>query len=158
MSLLSLLFIESSLICLAENPELGIRTIHPVSRSISPPLSPPHPFTVSFALPTPAARALAPATPGCHPGPSTPLPPVYALAEAAHNAHVKNMRTVLLPVFKNLVRRLIVECTLDAADADAAVKAGLSASRKPLDPAMRAARMSLGRRGAVTEGGGGCVL
>ncbi|KAJ7799491.1 hypothetical protein B0H14DRAFT_3491544 [Mycena olivaceomarginata] len=114
-----------------EHPELGIRTLHPVSRSISPSLSPPHPFTASFALPTPAARALAPATPGCHPGPSTPLPPVYALAEAAHNAHVKNMRTVLLPVFKNL--------------------AGLSASRKPLDPAMRAARMSLGRRGACEE-------
>jgi hypothetical protein len=53
------------------------------------------------------------------------------------------MHTVLLLVFKNVVRRLIVECALDAADADAAIEAGLSASRKPLDPAMRAARMSL---------------
>ncbi|KAJ7089612.1 hypothetical protein C8R44DRAFT_751355 [Mycena epipterygia] len=76
-------------------------------------------------------------------GPSTPPPPTYALAEAAQNAHAKNMRIVLLPVFKNVVRRLIVECALDAADADAAVEAGLSTSRKPLDPAMRAARMSL---------------
>ncbi|KAJ7858061.1 hypothetical protein B0H14DRAFT_3636847 [Mycena olivaceomarginata] len=99
----------------------------------------------------PAAPAPALATPECHPGPPTPPPPVYALAEAAHNAHVKNMRTLLLPVFKNLVRRFIVECTLDAADADAAVEAGLSTSRKPLDPAMRAARMSLGRRGGTRE-------
>ncbi|KAF7326448.1 hypothetical protein MVEN_02615400 [Mycena venus] len=125
-----------------ENPELGVRAVHPVSWSISPPSSPPHPSTASSALPT-AAAAPAPATPEVHPGPPTPPPPTYALAEAAHNAHVKNMRTVLLPVFKNVVRRLIVECALDAADADAAVEAGLSASRKPLDPAMRAARMSL---------------
>ncbi|KAJ7794352.1 hypothetical protein B0H14DRAFT_3888768 [Mycena olivaceomarginata] len=47
------------------------------------------------------------------------------------------------PRLKNVVRRLIVECASDAADADAAVEAGLSASRKSLDPAMRAARMSL---------------
>ncbi|KAJ7896391.1 hypothetical protein B0H14DRAFT_501071 [Mycena olivaceomarginata] len=53
------------------------------------------------------------------------------------------MRTVLLPVFRNIVRRLIVECVLDAADADATVEAGLSASRKPLDPAMGAERMNL---------------
>jgi hypothetical protein len=53
------------------------------------------------------------------------------------------MRTVLLPVFRNVVRRLIVECVLDAADADATVEAGLSASRKLLDPAMGAERMNL---------------
>jgi hypothetical protein len=52
------------------------------------------------------------------------------------------MRAVL-PVFKIVVRRLIVECVLDAADADAAVEAGLSASPKPLDPAMGAERMVL---------------
>ncbi|KAJ7764563.1 hypothetical protein DFH07DRAFT_770417 [Mycena maculata] len=42
--------------------------------------------------------------------PPRPADPSTALAEAAHNAHVKNMRTVL-PVFKNVVRRLIVEST-----------------------------------------------
>jgi hypothetical protein len=77
------------------------------------------------------------------PRPTHPSTTDYALAEAAHNAHVRNMHTVLLPVFKNVVRRLIVECASDAADADAAIEAGLSAGRKPLDPAMRAARMSL---------------
>jgi hypothetical protein len=53
------------------------------------------------------------------------------------------MRAVLLPIFKIVVRRLIVECVLDAADADAAVEAGISASPKPLDPAMGVERMDL---------------
>ncbi|KAJ7841132.1 hypothetical protein B0H13DRAFT_1910390, partial [Mycena leptocephala] len=85
------------------NPELGVRAVHPVSWSISPPSS-----TASSALPTAAASTPAPATPEAHPGPPTPPPPTYALAEAAHNAHVKSMRTVLLPIFENVVRRLIV--------------------------------------------------
>ncbi|KAJ7301262.1 hypothetical protein DFH08DRAFT_104052 [Mycena albidolilacea] len=72
-----------------ENPELGVCALHPVSWFISPPSSPPHPSTASSALPTSAASAPAPATPELH--------------------------RVVLPGFKNVVRRLIVECALDAA-------------------------------------------
>ncbi|KAJ7823295.1 hypothetical protein B0H14DRAFT_3875267 [Mycena olivaceomarginata] len=34
--------------------------------------------------------------------PSNPLPSTYPLTEAAHSARIKDMRTVLLPVFKNV--------------------------------------------------------
>ncbi|KAJ7698442.1 hypothetical protein B0H14DRAFT_2649500 [Mycena olivaceomarginata] len=51
-----------------ENPELGVRAVHPVSWSISTPSSPPS--TTSSVHPTAAASAPAPATPERHPGPS----------------------------------------------------------------------------------------
>ncbi|KAJ6517111.1 hypothetical protein DFH09DRAFT_1373701 [Mycena vulgaris] len=78
-----------------------------------------------------------------HPGPPTPPLPTYVLAEAAHHAYMKTMRLILLPALNNVVRRIVIDCALDAADPDADVPGGLSAARKPLDPAMRAARMSL---------------
>ncbi|KAJ7626449.1 hypothetical protein B0H17DRAFT_1286570 [Mycena rosella] len=39
--------------------------------------------------------------------PPPPPPPMYALAEAAHNAYLRQLRVVLLPVFRNVVRRLV---------------------------------------------------
>ncbi|KAJ7753283.1 hypothetical protein B0H14DRAFT_3166566 [Mycena olivaceomarginata] len=47
------------------------------------------------------------------------------------------------PLSSSRRRRIAIDCALDAADPDADVPGGLSAARKPLDPAMRAARMSL---------------
>ncbi|KAJ6448671.1 hypothetical protein C8R47DRAFT_1230943 [Mycena vitilis] len=54
------------------------------------------------------------------PGAPVPIPPMYRLTEAAHIAHCKQLRIVLLPAFRNVVRRVIVECALDAAEANAA--------------------------------------
>ncbi|KAJ7025090.1 hypothetical protein C8F04DRAFT_142495, partial [Mycena alexandri] len=81
-----------------------------------------------------------------HPGPHGPSTLTYQLAEAAHHAHMRQMRTHL-PAFRNVVRRIIIECALDAAEAAAALQRGGERAslgvRRPLDPAMRAARMSL---------------
>jgi len=38
------------------------------------------------------------------------IPPSYPLCEQAYIAHQQQMRVVLLPVLKNVVRRLVVEC------------------------------------------------
>ncbi|KAF8214150.1 hypothetical protein K438DRAFT_1802973 [Mycena galopus ATCC 62051] len=136
-----------------EFPESAIRAVHPVSWSISPPASPPHTDTTSTssssALPTPTSDSAAPVlTPVSHPGPTAPPPPTYALAEAAHHAHIRQMRAVLLPALQNVVRRLVVECALDAAELEAASDGipapDAHAHPKLLDPAMRAAKMTLG--------------
>ncbi|KAJ7451419.1 hypothetical protein FB451DRAFT_1374433 [Mycena latifolia] len=103
--------------------------------AVSPPSSP---------SPSPSAQPLPGAddAPAAHPGAPAPSPPTYVLAEAAHNAHVHQMLAVLLPAFCNVVRRVIVECSLDAAQAPSSVPGG---ARRvgPLDPAVRAARMGL---------------
>ena len=57
------------------------------------------------------------------------IPPSYSLCEQAYVAHQRQMRVVLLPVLKNVVRRLVMECAA-------------SEGRRE-DPAVRAARMSM---------------
>ncbi|KAJ7105370.1 hypothetical protein C8R44DRAFT_746062 [Mycena epipterygia] len=116
----------------AHTPEDPVKAMHPVPWAVSPPSSP-------------AASVLPPTDEAQHPGPPGPPPPSYALTEAAHTAHARQMRAVLLPAFRNVVRRIIVECALDAVEADDVRLAapGTGTPRKPLDPAVRAARMPL---------------
>ncbi|KAJ6582510.1 hypothetical protein DFH09DRAFT_1275496 [Mycena vulgaris] len=109
-----------------DGPDDPVEARHPVPWAVSPPSSP--------SLDAPAAAEQV------HPGARAPPPPTYALAEAAHAAHMRQMRSVLLPPFRNVVRRVIVECALDAEERDGREA---PATRRPLDPAVRAARMSL---------------
>ncbi|KAJ7743052.1 hypothetical protein DFH07DRAFT_979786 [Mycena maculata] len=115
-----------------DTPDDPVKAVHPVPWAVSPPPSPPGHAT-STAVPAPLPPGAPPTT---HPGPPAPPPPTYALAEAAHAAHMRQMRVVLLPAFRNVVRRVIVECALDARE-------GGAGAGGVLDPAMRAARMSL---------------
>ncbi|KAJ7214863.1 hypothetical protein GGX14DRAFT_696527 [Mycena pura] len=119
-----------------DNPESSVQAVHPVAWAISPPGSPPSNSTSSPTLSTPSATTETTET--RHPGPPTQPPPTSALAEAAHTAHIRQMRTVLLPPLRNIVRRVVVECALDADEACMDAHAP-----RPLDPAMRAARMTL---------------
>ncbi|KAJ7453827.1 hypothetical protein FB451DRAFT_1185110 [Mycena latifolia] len=73
--------------------------------------------------------------PAAHPGVPAPLPPTYVLAEAAHNAHIRQMPAVLLPAFRNVVWHVVVEYSLDAAEAPSAVPGARRVG--PLDPAAR---------------------
>ncbi|KAJ7616931.1 hypothetical protein DFH06DRAFT_1483602 [Mycena polygramma] len=128
------------------DPETSVRAVHPVSWAVSQPPSPPHSSSASASLPTPAATGTMDVDVETrHPAPPVPIPPTYGLTEAAHTAHCRQLRVVLLPAFRNVVRRVIVECALDAAEADAAADADVpdTRARRPLDPAIRAARMSL---------------
>ncbi|KAJ6517490.1 hypothetical protein C8R47DRAFT_1205714 [Mycena vitilis] len=128
------------------DPETSVRAVHPVSWAVSQPPSPPHSSSASALLSVPAATgAMDVHAETTHPGAPVPIPPTYGLTEAAHIAHCKQLRVVLLPAFRNVVRRVIVECALDAAEADAAADVVIPDThpRRPLDPAIRAARMSL---------------
>ncbi|KAF9073354.1 hypothetical protein BDP27DRAFT_1417171 [Rhodocollybia butyracea] len=63
-----------------------------------------------------------------HPRPVTvreAIPPSRPLCEQSYHAHQKQMRTLLLPAMKNIVRRLVIECGADG-----------------VDPAIRATRMT----------------
>ncbi|KAK1216774.1 hypothetical protein PQX77_020592 [Marasmius sp. AFHP31] len=53
-------------------------------------------------------------------------PPTFALCELAFHAHRRQLRAVLMPAMKNVVRKLVIECGADG-----------------VDPALRASRMSL---------------
>ncbi|KAJ7795415.1 hypothetical protein B0H14DRAFT_2919288 [Mycena olivaceomarginata] len=83
------------------------------------------------------------------PAAPTPPPPTFALAEAAHNAHVRQVRAVLLPALQNVVRRVVVECALDAAEVGAGATSASGEAEKGegktlvLDPGLRASRMPL---------------
>ncbi|KAJ3724783.1 hypothetical protein C8R42DRAFT_547427, partial [Lentinula raphanica] len=55
-----------------------------------------------------------------------PIPPSHPLCEQTFNAHQKQMRIVLLPAMKNIVRKIVIESGADAAD-----------------PAIRASRMTM---------------
>ncbi|KAK7013645.1 hypothetical protein R3P38DRAFT_2638800 [Favolaschia claudopus] len=132
-----------------------VRAVHPVSWSVSPDASPPHSSSsasasASAAVPAPlSTNAAAEATTTDstrHPGPPTLPPPTYLLAENSNNAYMRQMRSVLLPVFSNVVRRLVVECALDLAELTAGGSVDKPTplpARKLLDPAMRAARMTI---------------
>ncbi|KAJ7626065.1 hypothetical protein FB45DRAFT_796217 [Roridomyces roridus] len=114
----------------SDNPNFPVKAVHPVPWAVSPPSSPVELGSSVGVSPTMPAVSAPPAP---HPGPPSPPPPTYALAEAAHNGHVRQMRVLLLPVFRNIVRRIVVECSLDA-------YGGVVGAP---DPAMRATRMSL---------------
>ncbi|KAK6974267.1 hypothetical protein R3P38DRAFT_3133766, partial [Favolaschia claudopus] len=91
----------------------------------------------------------------CHPGPPTQPPPTQCLAEKANNAFVKQMRSILLPVFSNVVRRLVIDYAIDPVEVQASLLTGAANSsnppqhitqvqgRKPLPPAICAARMTI---------------
>ncbi|KAJ7081145.1 hypothetical protein B0H15DRAFT_1024922 [Mycena belliarum] len=109
-----------------DGPDNPVAAVHPVAWAISAPPSPAQPpADADFD----AEAGLEERT---HPGPRSSTPPTYALAEAAHNAHTRQMRAVLLPALHNLVRRAVVECALDAEDGGG-----------QRDPAVRIARMGL---------------
>ena len=77
-----------------------------------------------------------------HPRPSTlnaEIPPSYALCEQAYVSHQRQMRVVLLPPMKNIVRRLVIECIEDAKTPKGDCTWGGSSD----DPAMRASKMNL---------------
>ncbi|KAI5826132.1 hypothetical protein K523DRAFT_419474 [Schizophyllum commune Tattone D] len=85
------------------------------------------------------------------------LPSNTGLLRAVDGAFAQAMRTLLLPALKNLVRKLVQECSADAASTRAERAASLSSpqsspvlpartlpvKRLPTDPAVRAARLSL---------------
>ncbi|KAF8623314.1 hypothetical protein AX17_001614 [Amanita inopinata Kibby_2008] len=78
-----------------------------------------------------------------HPRPLTvraEMPPSYALCDQAYVAHQRQMRVVLLPAMKNIVRRLVIEC---AEDSSPSVKGDCSWGGYADDPAIRASKMSL---------------
>ncbi|KAJ7616651.1 hypothetical protein FB45DRAFT_1064031 [Roridomyces roridus] len=110
----------------SDNPDFPVQAVHPVPWAVSPPPSP-------VDLESPAGDSPSMPTVNAHPGPPSPPPPSYALAEAAHHGHIRQMRVVLLPVLRNIVRRIVVECALDASEGVVGAP----------DPAMRATRMSL---------------
>ncbi|KAJ7339248.1 hypothetical protein DFH08DRAFT_251290 [Mycena albidolilacea] len=114
-----------------ENPELGVRAVHLVSWPFRRRPRPPYHF---FRSPYPRRTSTGPSIPRTPSRPIAPPPPTYALTEAAHNAHIKNMRTVLLPVFKNVVCRFISRRGRNGCSARAANRS---------TPPCGAARMSL---------------
>jgi hypothetical protein len=70
-----------------------------------------------------------------HPRPTTikaPIPPTFRLCQQAFLAHQAQLRTVLIPAMRNLVRKLVIECSTP----------GLL-GKGVEDPAIRAARMSI---------------
>ncbi|KAJ7504038.1 hypothetical protein B0H11DRAFT_2273732 [Mycena galericulata] len=76
--------------------------------------------------------------------PLPPPPPTKSLEVAAQNAHMRQMRAILLPALHNVVRRVVFDCALDADEVETALdRTRAGCVRNPLDPAMRAVRMSL---------------
>ncbi|KAJ7890232.1 hypothetical protein B0H13DRAFT_2341165 [Mycena leptocephala] len=68
--------------------------------------------------------------------PQGPHPPP-SLSTAVQNAHIRQMRDILLPPLRNVVRRVVVESVLEV---NKAAAAGVD---RTLDPAVCVARMSL---------------
>ncbi|KAK0464159.1 hypothetical protein IW261DRAFT_1575309 [Armillaria novae-zelandiae] len=44
------------------------------------------------------------------------VPPSYSLREYTNYAYTKELRTLLLPPMKNVIRRLVIECATDGCD------------------------------------------
>ncbi|KAG6829015.1 hypothetical protein H0H92_005922 [Tricholoma furcatifolium] len=68
-----------------------------------------------------------------HPLPSTlkgSIPPTYGLCEQAFGAHQRQLKEILIPPMKNLVRKLVIECQTP----------GMGRGE---DPAIRASKMSI---------------
>ncbi|KAF8320239.1 hypothetical protein F5887DRAFT_1291426 [Amanita rubescens] len=78
-----------------------------------------------------------------HPRPSTfnaEMPPSFTLCEQAYISHQRQMRVVLLPPMKNVVRRLVIECLEDGKTSS---KGDCTWGGTSDDPAMRASKMNL---------------
>ena len=78
-----------------------------------------------------------------HPRPSTlnaEIPPSYALCEQAYVSHQRQMRVVLLPPMKNIVRRLVIECLEDV---KTPCKGDCTWGGTSDDPAIRASKINL---------------
>ncbi|PPQ82625.1 hypothetical protein CVT24_005499 [Panaeolus cyanescens] len=68
-----------------------------------------------------------------HPSPSivnAAIPPTYDLCEIAYGIHTRQLREILTPPMKNVVRKLVMECSMES-------------SKGYEDPATKASRMSL---------------
>ncbi|KAF8623799.1 hypothetical protein AX15_006188 [Amanita polypyramis BW_CC] len=68
------------------------------------------------------------------------IPPSYTLCEQAYVAHQRQMRVVLLPAMRNIVRRLVIECLEDA---KTSAKGDCTWGGGSEDPAMRASKLNL---------------
>ncbi|KAJ7097039.1 hypothetical protein B0H15DRAFT_928473 [Mycena belliarum] len=113
--------------------EAPVRAVHPVAWAVSAPASPAGDAGEDGDGDGDGGG-------GGYPGARSDAPPTFALAEAAHAAHGRQLRAVLLPALRNVVRRVVVECGLDAEERAAGAGSG---GRGPLDPAVRAARMGM---------------
>ena len=74
-----------------------------------------------------------------HPQPhtiSTPIPPSFSLCEQAFIQHGQQLRLILLPAMKNIVRRIAIECALEDLE-------NVKQDRMVVDPTLKASRMSL---------------
>ncbi|KAK2464403.1 hypothetical protein APHAL10511_003551 [Amanita phalloides] len=101
------------------------------------------PTAVSAVHPCPWAREDLGQDAEEHPRSSTvnaEIPPSYALCEQAYVAHQRQMRVVLLPAMKNVVRRLVIECIEDAKYFS---KGECTWGGTSDDPAMRASKIIL---------------
>ncbi|EAU91831.2 hypothetical protein CC1G_04598 [Coprinopsis cinerea okayama7 len=71
------------------------------------------------------------------------VPPSYTLCEQAFLAHQKQLRLILLPAMRNIVRKLVMECGAAATSSDLAYQVTHTKKRKLEDPAIIASRMSM---------------
>lgn len=105
---------------------LDMPAVHPCSWTITPSSSADSP---SYS---PTSTTETPATPQ-HPSPSivnAEIPPSFNLCEQAFIAHGQQLRLILLPAMKNIVRRIAIECAMS----------DISGGE---DPTLKASRMSL---------------
>ncbi|KAG6897940.1 hypothetical protein C0992_008688 [Termitomyces sp. T32_za158] len=73
---------------------------------------------------------------GVHPLPSTvkgSIPPTFGLCEQAFSAHQRQLKEILVPPMRNLVRKIVIECQTP----------GMGYGRGIEDPAIRASKMSM---------------
>ncbi|KAG5725275.1 hypothetical protein E4T56_gene12671 [Termitomyces sp. T112] len=73
---------------------------------------------------------------GAHPLPSTlkgTIPPTFGLCEQAFSAHQRQLKEILVPPMRNLVRKIVIECQTP----------GMGYGRGIEDPAVRASKMSV---------------
>ncbi|KAG6889067.1 hypothetical protein C0995_004111 [Termitomyces sp. Mi166 len=73
---------------------------------------------------------------GVHPLPSTlkgTIPPTFGLCEQAFSAHQRQLKEILIPPMRNLVRKIVIECQTP----------GMGYGRGIEDPAIRASKMSI---------------
>lgn len=93
--------------------------VHPCSWTIEPPPE-------DSKAPTAAATREEDAEEESHPRWETVAarnPPTFALCEQAYHAHQKQLRQVLLPAMRNVVRKLVIECGAATVPEDSAATA-----------------------------------
>ncbi|KAF8883286.1 hypothetical protein BD779DRAFT_1674621 [Infundibulicybe gibba] len=116
------------------HPMSEVKALHPCPWTISGPSSP-RSSNIGGSVEEPLLQAVSIENipDERHPKPSTvhaEIPPSYALCEQAYLAHQKQMRVVLLAPMRNIVRRLVIECSAHQ-------------GARWEDPAMRATRMAM---------------